>query len=332
MTLQQRHFVLHAEPPFAFSHVLEYLRRSPSTILEVITPEEYRRGLVLNGRRILLTVRAAGSVEEPVLLVTLDGEDIGDGEEAQAKTWVRRLFMTDVASAPFYEEDSKDPVLAALARTYYGLRPVLIPDLFEALVWAIIGQQINVRFAAKCKRALVERFGQHLTLDGSRYQLFPGPERLASLLGRDLLDIQFSRQKTRYILDMARQVAAGDLRLEELRDLPAAEAQKRLEGLLGVGRWTAEYVLLRGLGCRDAIPAGDGGLRRVIGMAYGLGRSATEAEVRELAERWVGWRGYAAFLWWHAAQQTAAGRLAQSPLEQHPRAGYPPAPPLDAGR
>lgn len=316
MTLQQRHFVLHPEPPFAFSHALEYLRRSPSTILEVITPEEYQRALVLNGREALLTVRGAGSVEAPVLLVTLCGEDIGDGEEAQTKIWVRRLFITDVASAPFYQGNSRDPVLAALARTYYGLRPVLIPDLFEALVWAIIGQQINVRFAAKCKRALVERFGQRLTLDGATYQLFPGPERLGNLLDRDLLDIQFSRQKARYILNLARQVAAGDLRLEDLRNLPADEAHKRLEGLLGVGRWTAEYVLLRGLGHRDVIPAGDGGLRRVIGKAYGLGRSATEAEVRELSEGWGGWRGYAAFLWWHAAQQAAARRLAQSPSDQ----------------
>jgi DNA-3-methyladenine glycosylase II len=62
---------------------------------------------------------------------------------------------------------------------------------------------------------------------------------------------------------------------------------------------------MRGLGHRDVIPAADLGLRGVIGRAYGLGRAATEAEVRELAERWAGWRSHAAFCWWHTLSRTA---------------------------
>ena len=71
----------------------------------------------------------------------------------------------------------------------------------------------------------------------------------------------------------------------------------------GVGRWTAEYLLMRGLGFPDVIPAADGGLRKVMGLAYGLGRNATEDEVREIAERWKGWRSFGAFYWWFALQQ-----------------------------
>jgi DNA-3-methyladenine glycosylase II len=79
--------------------------------------------------------------------------------------------------------------------------------------------------------------------------------------------------------------------------LPPDEALVKLQTLVGIGRWTAEYVLLRGLGYPDSIPAGDVALQRAIGLAY-YGRPATEAEVRLTALPWAPWRGYAAMCWW----------------------------------
>ena len=80
------------------------------------------------------------------------------------------------------------------------------------------------------------------------------------------------------------------------------QAISELTKLRGLGRWTAEYLLMRGLGVQDSIPAADMGLRIAMGRAYGMGRNATEQEVRDLAENWAGWRGWAAFYWWHALQ------------------------------
>ena len=85
-----------------------------------------------------------------------------------------------------------------------------------------------------------------------------------------------------------------------------------LTALRGVGRWTAEYVLMRGLGHEDVIPAADVGLQSAIGRAYGLERKATEREVRELAERWVPHRSHAAFAWWWSLS-AARGLMASPP-------------------
>jgi 3-methyladenine DNA glycosylase/8-oxoguanine DNA glycosylase len=134
-------------------------------------------------------------------------------------------------------------------------------------------------------------------VDGHEYILTPGPEVVAELDDSDLLELQFSRQKARYILNLARQVTRGEFDLEELWELSPDQAMERLQGLVGIGRWTAEYVLLRALGQPDAIPAGDVALQQVIGRAY-HGRKATEAEVRVIAEAWAPWRGYAAMCWW----------------------------------
>ncbi|MBI2885858.1 MAG: DNA-3-methyladenine glycosylase 2 family protein [Chloroflexi bacterium] len=296
-------FDLRPRPPFDFTLALRYLRTSPSAVLEEITGREYQRALVLAGAPVLLAVSVTGNVERPALQVTLRSREIGDETIAAARRLVQRLFSTCVDTRPLYGTAQDDPVFGALTRACYGLPLILIPDLFETLVWAILGQQVNVAFAAQCKRRLVESFGGQMVVGDHGYWLFPEPERLAEAQESELAAIQLSRQKTRYILTLARDVAEGHLDLQGLWKMPPHEAMSVLEGLLGVGRWTAEYVLMRGLGHPDVIPAADGGLRRIIGRAYGLGRTATEQEARALAESWAGWRSYAAFYWWFTLQQ-----------------------------
>jgi DNA-3-methyladenine glycosylase II len=311
VAVERQEFRIQHRLPFRFGLALDYLRSSPSSIVEVIGPDSYRRAIWLDSGYAALDIREAS---RDCLVATLTGDAIKPSDTADVTTLVRRLFAVDDDVSPLEEVAQNDLVFGVLVREYAGLRPVIIPDLFEAMIWAILGQQVNVAFAAKTKRALIDRFGERVHINDDNYRLFPRPERLAAVRENELAEIQLSRQKIRYVLGIARDVAEGRLDLSELRRLSPDEAQARLESVLGVGRWTAEYVLMRGLGYRDVIPAADGGLRRVIGERYGLGRSASEVEVRELAQRWTGWRGYAAFYWWFALQRER---------QSHPRAPEP---------
>lgn len=292
--------------PFAFDLALEYLRTSPSAVVELIEDGAYQRAVRLDGRAAVLCVdrpEASGAIR-----VRLFGAGLGPEQVRAGMDLAERIFALGADITRLEDDVAGDPIFAAVARRFRGLRPVLIADLFEALVWAILGQQINVRFAAKLKRALVERYGERVAVDlpaGRReLLLFPTPETLACLdHERDLRPLQFSRQKAEYTLLLARAIAAGRLDLEALRSAPPDEALARLTALKGIGRWTAEYVLMRGFGHPDTIPAADGGLRRIIGRKYGLGRLATEAEVRAIAVRWAPWRAYAACYWWFLLQR-----------------------------
>lgn len=248
----------------------------------------YRRAVVLDGEPVLVTVQAV-----------LSGLEV---TPAAAAPLVARIFQLDADVSGLQDAAKNDPIFAALVEECWGLRPILLPTPFETLVWAVLGQQVNVAFAAKTKLALAERYGDRLTVDGETYLLFPTAESLAGAREEEMAALQLSRQKIRYIKGLAADVASGRLNLDATGALPPAEALSALQGLTGIGRWTAEYVLLRGYGHRDVIPAADGGLRNIIGRAYGLGRNATETEVRDLAERWAGWRGYAAFYWWAKLQ------------------------------
>jgi DNA-3-methyladenine glycosylase II len=304
MTAAPLQTVVRTTQPYGFGLALEYLRTSPSVIVERIGPDSYERPLRLLDREGVVQVRA--TADGSGLGVAVRGEGLGAAHLAEAERVVGRVFATDVDVRGLEAID--DPVFAPLVQRYRGVRPVQVPDVFEAIVWAIIGQQINVVFAAKCKRALVEHFGGTLDVGGEQFRTFPTPEQVLAIPEEGLRAIQFSRQKIRYTLEVARQVADGRLDLASLGAAPPEEAQARLERLTGIGRWTAEYVLMRALGHRDVIPAGDGGLRRAIGFAYGLGRLASETEVRQIAEAWAPWRSYAAFYWWFGLQQEAQAK------------------------
>ena len=290
--------------PFRFDLALQYLRTSPSAVVEQVRDGAYLRAIRIESRTVGLRVSSGGTAEQPRLLVEVLGEEARAADLPVALALARRVFATDAAVDGLDAVAEADPVFGRLVHAYRGLRPIVIPDPFEAIAWAIIGQQINISFAAKMKRALVDRFGSTVELDGIILPVFPPPACVALLEHeRDLLPIQFSRQKSRYCIALARAVSAGELDLGAVAALPDEEAIAALMVLPGIGRWTAEYALMRAFGRPDVMPAGDGGLKQIIGRDYGLGRLATEAEIRALGEKWAGWRGYAAFYWWFQLQE-----------------------------
>lgn len=279
-------------------------------MVEVVAEGAWHRAVRIAGRPVVLRVTATDS---DALAVEVHGSAAHAEMLPTAIAIVERVFGTGIDTARLEAAVASDPVFLAVARRFRGLRPLVIADPFETLVWAILGQQINVVFAAKLKRALIEHHGERVTALGRDFLLFPAPAALLDLEhDRDLRPLQFSRQKSEYTVLAARAVHAGALDLEGLRQLSPEAAIARLMTLKGIGRWTAEYVLMRGLGFSDVIVAGDGGLRRVIGRDYGLGRLATEAEVRTLAEHWSGWRSFASLYWWFVLQLERDERTAHA--------------------
>ncbi|HEY1348469.1 MAG TPA: AlkA N-terminal domain-containing protein [Ktedonobacteraceae bacterium] len=290
--------------PYNFALALTYLQTSPSAILERIEEQRtYRRAMHIDGRDVLLSAWSVGTVQAPRLVMELAGADLSADMLSHAAQRMRNLFSLESDPEPFQRTCARDPVFGRLLQRYCGLRPVLIASPYEALIWAIIGQQVNVAFARKLKQALVNLCGLHLSLEGVTYPLLPRPHDVANLDERVLRALEFSSQKAAYLVHLSQAVAAGDLDFSALGSIAHPEAVSRLMQFKGIGRWTAEYVLMRGLGAGDSLPAADPGLRAIIGRSYGLGRTASEAEVRAFAEAWTGWRGWAAFYWWLTIQQ-----------------------------
>lgn len=171
--------------------------------------------------------------------------------------------------------------------------PALYADPFEALTWAIVGQQINLKFAATLVRRLTAYFTK-----GDPLPLMPSPGQLAAAEPTELISLQLSRAKAATLVRISRGIVAGDIDLEALsyRGVPAA--REALIHYKGIGPWTAEYLALRGFGFADCLPVGDAGLVAGVRSAFNLDERPSAATIAALAQPFAPYRSLAThFLW-----------------------------------
>lgn len=198
----------------------------------------------------------------------------------------------------FYEVARQNQILQPLIEKYKGLRIVCIPDLFEAFVWAISGQQINLTFAYTLKKRLIEQFGDSVMFEGESFWQFPQVEKIATLNVDDLKSLQFTTRKAEYIIHIAQEIMNGKLSKKQL--LQEQHMEKSLTAIRGIGAWTANYVMMRCLHQRSAFPITDVGLHNALKVILNLENKPTIDEIESYAVNWQGWQAYATFYLWRS--------------------------------
>lgn len=292
---------VHVEGPFSLPLLLAGVRRRANESVDLVVDDTYRRLIVHDGRPLLLLAREVANAPRAVLLgVWTPGGTPDAAALAAAHTAFARIASLEANPLPFYDRMHDDPVFGPLIRARRGLRPQGAPTIFEMLVVAILGQQISLIAAGSIKRKMVHALSTQATIEDRTYYAFPSAEALADATHEQLVALSFSRRKAEYVRDLARQVADGALDLEGLRGQPHTVILERLVALRGIGHWTAEYLLLRGYGYADALPAGDAALRRQIARLYELPVPPNEREIIALGEAWRPFRSWATLYLWNA--------------------------------
>ena len=252
----------------------------------------YRRLLDLNGTLALASVRSVGQVDKPELALELRGEGLSSQDVAMAADRVAWILGTKQSLTPFYALADGDPELPAIVKRFYGLHLPHTASVFEALVLAIMGQQIASNVAHIIRSLLIETYGPRQTRDGETYYAFPRPESLLAASLEDLRGLKLSFRKAEYIQGIAAAALDGSGGLESLHWSDDDDVLRRLRALRGVGPWTAQWVLVRALGRPDAFPLGDLALRRVVSRLYFDGADLTDAALQHFSQRWSPWRTY----------------------------------------
>lgn len=255
----------------------------------------YRQAVRLNGKPALLTLRSTGSVDRPELILNLAPDEAFSDEDAiKAERLISTIFNLQFDLNRFYQAVAHDRTMARIANLLRGLKGPSTPTAFEALIDSVIEQQISLVAAWSIQRRLILAFGDRLDWNGKTYFIFPRPERLAQATTEQLRRLGLSGRKSEYVHGIAVLVAEG-LDLEALKVKDEVEIIEELTGIRGVGVWTAEMTMVRGMQKFDAFPADDLGLRRVISHYYYRDRKITAEEARHTAGFWKGWRGVASF-------------------------------------
>lgn len=298
-------FELEPVAPFQLELTTWILRRRSSNCVDRWDDHTYRRVLVVDDELIEAAVTQAGSPAAPCLNIELKGRLAGPDLEVPITEALERLLGIYVDLGQFYRFAQRSRVLTPLVRQFCGAKPPRFLTPFEALVNAIACQQVSLTVGILLLNRLAETYGPRLIVADGIVHAFPRPEDLASLDVEDLRHLGFSRRKASYVIELAQSICRRQLNLAEIEALDDKAAVARLRRLKGVGRWSAEYCLLRGLGRTHIFPGDDVGARNNLQRWLGLSNRLDYDGVREAL---AGWRGYGGLIYFHLLLQSLAGR------------------------
>jgi len=196
---------------------------------------------------------------------------------------------------PFQRAFHRDPLLGPVIRRFPWLRPRRRPEPFEAFAWAVSEQLIDVQRAFAIQRRLVARHGPRS--ECGRLRDVPSAAAVAALAPAELDACGLAPKRSIALVRSAREIASGraDLALHE-------PTWARLRTVRNIGSWTLECLAFLGQGRDDQLPAGDLAYVKLVGVLAGLGRRATEDEVRAFFEPYAPFQGLAGMYALHAVR------------------------------
>jgi DNA-3-methyladenine glycosylase II len=291
----------HPRGPFSLTAAAAFAEDFPGTRAER-PPDALRHAWAVDGdwRTVQATLRQSDKAvhaelagRPPAQLTRQAGRDL------------ERVLCLDVDGTGFAALGERDRVVGALQRRFPGLRPVLFYTPYEAAAWAIIGQRIRMTQAALIKARLGDELGE--------LGAFPAPARLAQLSApqRGLTD-----RKIEQLRALAGPAEDGALTRERLRAMTYEDGLQHLQQLPGIGPFSAELILIRGVGNPDALPDHDTRLNEAIRSAYGTSDEA----VQQITESWRPYRAWVALLLraWREAETGEIARGRRSTTRSRP--------------
>jgi DNA-3-methyladenine glycosylase II len=287
---------IHLPVPKEFDYEMnfQFLERSPRELLHQTQGRLVYKLVKFEDEKILFTIREGTGK----LTIEFQNGDPTPNAKDHVKNYVRDWFDLETDLKPFYKLVAGHKIMSTLVDKYYGYRIIGQPDLFESIVWAVLGQQINLQFAYTLKQRFVEKFGERLQWKDRSYYLFPTPKMVAGLSHDILLPLQFSRQKSNYVVNIANAFANGEVSKEKLQDLPLLEGKELLMKIKGVGNWTANYALMKTFRYPDAFPLEDAGVHNAIKNLKRMDRKPTLDEVKKFYKKFKGWEAYTTLYLW----------------------------------
>jgi DNA-3-methyladenine glycosylase II len=294
--------------PFDFERSASMHGRFQKSLPDLYEDGAYKRVLHVSGKPVLVIVSSNGTTKRPRLRVEAHPR-LSIPETKSLRNLLLTMFGRSFDFNSFRKVAKRDRLMDTVSRELVGLRPIAPPSIFEALVIAITEQQISLDAAIVIRSRLIEKYGDLMRFNGRGFYAFPTAMSLAKSKPTQMRAVGLSRSKVLYISELARKVESGELDLERFRMMDDESVVAELTKINGIGRWTAEYALVRGMGRVNSLPADDLGIQRAVSRAYFKGKRIGSKEVRRALTKFAPYGGIAAFylmyyLFWR--QETAA--------------------------
>ena len=308
-------FTLEPVAPFRLDLTAWALCRRPGNTVDRWDGDTYRRTLRLTDAIAEIAVRPDGaSRSTPARRIGRVGPAWASQYTPKLRACCSACSASTVDLRDFYQRTESDPRLGLLVSRFRGLKPPRFPSIFECLVNAVACQQLTLTVGITLLNRLAEAYGP--VSPGIAAHGCPEPTDIVDADPQHLRDLGFSNAKARALVELADRVTRGELDLEKLETESDEAASVALQGLRGIGRWSAEYTLLRGLGRLGVFPADDVGARNNLHRFIGLDAGAGYEDIRSAVSRWA---PYSGLVYFHLLLDhiDTAGWLATQPARHH---------------
>lgn len=279
---------------FRLRDILAFHRRDPHQASERVSGTMLQKGLIWRTSPACLAIEFDGDCAHATL--SLDNPPSSEPDQLEFESMVGRMlgFTQDIDA--FEWRWCEHPRLGTLIRLQSGLRVPLAASPFEALTWAITGQQISLGAAISIRRRLIEAAGIRHSVG---LLCYPDPPRIMLLGEPGLRGAGFSAAKARALLALSARVIDGSLPLDEWLPAPPIDTiRAALLAVRGIGPWTVDYALLRGFGWLDGSLHGDVVVRRKLALLLAGPDKPGPDETRAWLATFSPWRALvAAHLW-----------------------------------
>ncbi|MFC5547874.1 DNA-3-methyladenine glycosylase 2 [Massilia aerilata] len=267
--MKRTEIAIHLPKDYRRQDLFSFHGRDAEGLAERVDGACIRKGVMVGGVPVALAIDLGARPGQALCTADADGALA----PAQLDDILRNVLGLRIAPEPFEAAVREDPLFAPLVAREPGLRVIQSATIFEALSWAIIGQQINLGFAIALRRTFIALAGR---AHPSGLWCYPEASDAARLDLDDLTSRKFSRAKAETLLRLARLADEGALDLARDADLPTVS--ERLLAVKGIGPWTVNYALLRGYGFADCSLEGDVAVRTAIGRLLGSAERPNLAE------------------------------------------------------
>ncbi len=294
--MSQLSFSIAPRPPFRLDLTVWALRRRPENAVDLWDGMTYRRVLLIDGQAVDVAVRQTGGLEAPQLEIDVAGSGLTERRGAMARVLLERMLGVHKNLQPFYALAARDPRLRPLVDEFRGLKPPQFPTVFEGVANGIACQQLSLLVGILLLSRLAHKVGAVSANPQRTFHTFPGPTDFSDVKAESLKRLGFSTGKSQALLDISFAIRERGLDLQSLVHLDNQAAIEALVKLKGVGRWTAEYVLLRALGRLDVFPGDDVGARKKLAHFLQKKKPLDYDGVRKAV---AGWQPYAGLIYFH---------------------------------
>ncbi|MBB3117811.1 DNA-3-methyladenine glycosylase 2 [Pseudoduganella violacea] len=287
-------FTISLPANYRLQDVQAFHSRDAESVAEEVRPERIRKGMLLDDVAVALTLHLSPAAAECEADADCP-QPLPASLQQRIRDAALNMLGLRIDPQAFLDFARDDAMLGPLVLANPGLRIVQSATVFEALTWAIIGQQINLPFAIALRRTFILQAGrQH----SSGLWCYPEAAGAARLSAEDLTSRKFSRAKAETLLRFAALVASGELRLEQAADNSIDEISKALLAVKGIGPWTVNYGLLRGYGYADCSLHGDVAIRAALQRLLGEDSKPDMARTERILQQYQPHRTMAAAHLW----------------------------------